>query len=169
MKIDYDKLRNRFIEDSSFGESFFKMSTELEDVRIDEVKVGSRLPFDIKVKDPELLIAYIKGFDNDKNRDFECVIYEECEKSGLLQRFYVDVLLERYTPVTDEDFDRLPDIWGVTFTSEEEGDIPIFHVRSMCNAGSDDAFEVDTGDKANLINTNADSDIMRLVKQAKLL
>lgn len=165
MTINYDKLRQKFAEDRSYAETFFKMSTELDDIRIDEVKAGPRLPFEIKGKDPELLIAYMKGHDNSKGRDFECVIYEECEKVGLLQRFYVACLWGQYHPVTDEDIDKLSNIWGVGFVSKEEGDTPLFHVRSVCNVGTEDAFEVDTKDKANLINTNVDSDIMKLIKQ----
>lgn len=166
MTIDYDKLRQKFLEDRDFAENFFKMSTELDDVRIDEIKTGPKLPFEIKAKDPELLIAYIKGYDNTNGRDFECVVYEECEEVGRLQRFYVAFLWNRYNPITDEDLDKLPDIWGVSFVSKEEGDTPIFHVRSVCNVGTEDAFEVDTKDKANLINTNVDSNIMKLIKQA---
>ena len=166
MTMDYDKLRQKFAEDRGFAENFCKMSMEMDDCRIDEVKIGPRLPFDIKAKDPELLIAYMKGHDHTKGRDFEYVLYEECEEAGLLQRLYVAVLWERYDPVTDEDFDKLPDIWGVTFVSREGIDTPIVHVRYVCNADSDGAFEVDAGEKANLINTNVDSDIMKLVKQA---
>ena len=167
MTMDYDKLRQIFAEDREFAEAFFKMSTELDDVRIDEVKAGPRLPFEIKAEDPELLIAYVKGHDNKKGRDFESVIYEECEEVGLLQRFYVACLWSRYAPVTDADFDKLPDIWGVGFVSNEESDTPIFHVRTMCESKGMDSLELDTGEKTNLINTRADSDIMKLVRQVR--
>ena len=166
MAIDYDKLRKKFAEDRSYAETFFKMSTELDDIQIDVVKAGTRLPFEIKGKDPELLIAYMKGHDNSKGRDFECVIYEECEEVGLLQRFYVACLWGQYHSVTDEDFDKLPNIWGVGFVSNEESDTPIFHVRALCEAEGIEPFEVDTGEKTNLINTDVDSDIMKMVKQA---
>ena len=166
MTMDYNKLRQKFAEDREFAETLFKMSTELDDVQIDEVKIGPKLPFEITAKDPELLIAYVKGHDNKKGRDFECVIYEECEEVGLLQRFYVACLWGRYNPVTDGDFDKLPNIWGVGFVSDGKSDKPIFHVRSMCEAEGVEPFEVDTGEKANLINTRVDSEIMRLVGQA---
>ncbi|MBR1740703.1 MAG: hypothetical protein IJ733_02320 [Lachnospiraceae bacterium] len=166
MTMDYDKLRRKFAEDREFAESFCKMSIEMDGCRIDEVKTGPRLPFEIEAKDPELLIAYMKGHDNKKDRDFEYVLYEECEEVGLLQRFYVACLWGRYNPVTDEDFDNLPNIWGVGFVSKEESATPIFHVRPMCEAEGMEPFEVDTGEKSNLININVDSDIMKLVKQA---
>ena len=166
MTMDYNKLRQKFEEDREFAEAFFKMSTELDDVRIDEVKVGPRLPLEIKAEDPELLIAYVKGHDNKKGRDFECVIYEECEKVGLLQRFYVACLWGQYDPVTNDDFDKLPNIWGVGFVSNEESDTPIFHVRTMCETEGMEPLELDTGEKSNLINTTVDSDIMKLIKQA---
>ena len=167
MTMDYDKLRRKFAEDREFAETFCKMSIGLDDCRIDDVKTGTGLPFEIKAKDPDLMIAYMKGHDNNKGRDFEYILYEECEEAGLLQRFYVAFLWGQYNPVTDEDFDNLPNIWGVTFVSNEESDTPIFHVRSMCEAEGMESFEVDTGEKANLINTNVDSDIMKLVRQAQ--
>ena len=166
MTIDYDKLRRKIAEDRGFAETFCKMSIELDDCRIDEVKIGPRLPFDITAKDPELLIAYMRGYDNNRGRDFEYVLYEECEEVGLLQRFYVACLWSRHDPVTDEDIDKLPDIWGVGFVSKEDSDTPIFNMRCMCEAEGMEPFEVDTGEKVNLINTDVDSEIMRLVKQA---
>lgn len=165
MTMDYNKLRQKFTEDREFAETFFKMSTELDDVRIDEIKAGPKLPYE-RDNDPEMMIAWMKGYDNKKGRNLEYILYEECEKFVTAQTAYVGFLWSRYNPVTNEDVDRLPDIWGVSFISGHGGETPILKVRAMLEAKGTAPSEVDTGDYQNLINADVDSDIMKLVKQA---
>ena len=162
MAIDYGKLRQKFAEDRAFAEKFFKMSTELDDFRIDEIKAGPKLPYE-RDNDPEMLVVWMKGHDNKKDRGFEYVLYEECEKFVTAQTAYVGFLWTRYNPVSNEDIDNLPDIWGVSFISGQGSKNPLLEVRAMCNADGIEPFEVDTGDMQNLVNVDVDSDIMKLI------
>ena len=151
--MDYDSLRNKFT-DKAFAEKFFCLSTEQDECQIDEIQTS--LPIE-REEAADALIVYMKGSSNGK--PFEYVLFKESEYPDLMQSVYLAHIWGQYHPVTDDDFGKLPFFWGVTFS--HGGTAPIGHVRWVCD--EDPSLELETGEKLNIISTDVDSEIMRLV------
>lgn len=164
--MDTEKLRKRLASDREFATRFFSLVTEIEDLELNTVSEGPNLPFEHD-EDPGLLIAYAKGHDNTKGKDVEIVFFEEHEHPTIVEGAYLHLLWEQYDPITDKDFDNLPEVYGISFYAvDSDTTTPLFHVRMVESGGTDDQIVMDTGDYLNLINKDADSEIMSLVREA---
>ena len=164
--MNTEKLRKKLANDIEFATRFFSLTTEIRGLELGEVFEGPNLPF-ADDKDPGILIAYAKGQDSMRGKTVEIALFEEHEYPTIVEGAYLHLLWKRYDPVTDEDFEALPEVYGISFHADvADTTTPLFHVRMAVNGGMDDQIVTDTGDYLNLINKGADSEIMRLVRKA---
>ena len=168
MHIDYDKLREKFT-DREFAEKFFSLTTELSDFTVDEIIPGSKLPYENDL-DPEHLVVYIKGRNNDTGKTVEYLFFEETPNKDNLNAahiIYLNSVWRRYPTLFDEDLDDLPDVYTISFCSDaDHKDQPICRLRWKESQDGGKEKNVGVGDYFNLINKEADSEIMRMVSTA---
>ena len=145
------------------------MSAEMTDFQIDDISLNPKL-FEDRDNDPAAVIVRMKGHDG-KGHPFIMVLLERREKMQLMMRAYTAWLWEPYHPITDQDFENLPDLYQISF-AEESGasEQPILHVRSACTVRDSSGVTFDVMDEndgvfMNYINLNAgDSAVLELLK-----
>lgn len=159
-------IRTNFVNDPELAEDFLRLVTELPLCRLDEVFPGPALPFECN-DDPEAMIVLMRGYDVGSDKPVEMVLIEKNEKLSILTSLYVACIWGRFNPITDEDFQNLPDLYEVGFYTEgDDQEHPLLRMRwEMVPVKGDNMarLEMDTGNYVNLINTNVDSDVMKLL------
>ena len=168
--IDIEKLRDHFVKDKDFAEKFFALSTELSDYTIEEISTDPKLK-EYHENDPGAIIVMIKGHCSN-GHPFTMVLLRPDENIKALLRAYIGWLWEPYNPITDRDFENLPDLYEITFddNSTEAPEHPILHIRTRLSYMKNgeqvmDDKDVNDGVFVNLINMNAEkSEILEMIE-----
>ena len=160
-----ERLRQKLESDSSYAEKFLQLVTEEEKTTLKSVWTKSELPYTLK-NDPKAIIVMLTGYNPKTKRELIMILLDNRENIREWSAYYPTFVWKPYNPISDSDFMKLPDVYPIIFEMNETNypEEPLFRARMTC-INSEEPIELDDGVKINLINTNADSKIMRMLSE----
>ena len=167
LKIDdrFKKWMRRRLQDKDYAERVLKVVMETNECELLNVWPHAALPGNIE-GDPETMIGMLKGIDHRDGKEFIVGIFGEWKDFSDLMIEYVGCFWKMYDPITLRDFEKLPCIYEIAFESRESEE-PIRQLRWNIESKDKDGCLFDTteydGMKVNLINTDLDSDVIRII------
>lgn len=160
-----EKLRQKFGNDLSYAEKFLQLVTEEKELSLKSVWTKAELPYPPK-NDPKAIITMLTGCYPKKKKEVVAVLLDNRENIKDLSIAYPSFIWEQYHPVTDLDFMRLPIVYPIIFEMNRTHcpEEALFRAR-MLSDNTETPIELNVGMKINMINTNADSEIMRMLSE----
>ena len=153
------------LSDQDYAERIMKELVDNSDCPLLKVHPHAALPVKM-AEDPEVMIGLIKGYDNVKDKEFLLAIFGRWEDFRSVSNAYIGMLWGMYKPLTNEDFENLPQIYMVAFT-KNESDQPLIKLRNRfqmeVNGVVTEEREYEEV-KVNLVNTNVDSKLIKIIK-----
>ncbi len=173
--MDHLKVDDRFkswmrwkLTDREYAEKVMKALVELEDCTLLKVHPHAALPIQSS-EDPEAMIGLIKGHDNEKDKDFLLAIFGDWDGFKDLSEIYIGALWGMYDPVSDRDFELLPDIYEAAFI-HDDSEHPMHRVRWTMTSPDGDIEKLENSfdnTKINIVNIGVDSEILRIITGRK--
>lgn len=170
LKVDdrFKKWMRRRLQDTDYAERVLKAVVESDNCELMKVWPHAALPGKID-GDPEAMIGMMKGIDHRDGKEFIVGIFGKWEDFSDLMIEYVGCFWNMYNPITTRDFEKLPCIYEIAFESKESEE-PILRLRWNVESKDRNGSLLETteydGMKVNLINTNLDSDVIRIITGA---
>ena len=153
------------LSDHDYAERVMKVLVDNSDCTLLKVHPHAALPVKM-VDDPEVMIGLIKGYDNVKDKEFLLAVFGRWEDFRSVSNAYIGMLWGMYKPLTNEDFENLPQIYMVAFT-KNESDQPLIKLRNRfqmeVNGVVTEGREYEEV-KVNLVNTNVDSNLIEIIR-----
>ncbi|MBR3241584.1 MAG: hypothetical protein IKF90_02640, partial [Parasporobacterium sp.] len=157
---EFKSWMRKKLSDRDYAERVMKVLVDNSDCTLLKVHPHAALPVKM-VDDPEVMIGLIKGYDNVKDKEFLLAVFGRWEDFQSVSNAYIGMLWGMYKPLTNEDFENLPQIYMVAFT-KNESDQPLIKLRNRfqmeVNGVVTEEREYEEV-KVNLVNTNVDSNL----------
>ena len=162
---EFKSWMRKKLSDQDYAERVMKVLVDNSDCTLLKVHPHAALPVKM-VDDPEVMIGLIKGYDNVKDKEFLLAIFGRWEDFRSVSNAYIGMLWGMYKPLTNEDFENLPQIYMVAFT-KNESDQPLIKLRNRfqmeVNGVVTEEREYEEV-KVNLVNTNVDSNLIEIIR-----
>ena len=162
---EFKSWMRKKLSDRDYAERVMKEFVDNSESVLIKVHPHAALPVKM-VDDPEVMIGLIKGYDNVKDKEFLLAIFGRWEDFRFVSNEYIGMLWGMYKPLTNEDFENLPQIYMVAFT-KNESDQPLIKLRNRfqmeVNGVVTEEREYEEV-KVNLVNTNVDSNLIEIIR-----
>ena len=162
---EFKSWMRKKLSDRDYAERIMKVLVDYSDCTLLKVHPHAALPVKM-VDDPEVMIGLIKGYDNVKDKEFLLAVFGRWEDFRSVSNAYIGALWGMYKPLSNEDFENLPQIYMVAFT-KNESDQPLIKLRNRfqmeVNGVVTEEREYEEV-KVNLVNTNVDSKLIKIIR-----
>ena len=162
---EFKSWMRKKLSDQDYAERVMKVLVDNSDCTLLKVHPHAALPVKM-VDDPEVMIGLIKGYDNVKDKEFLLAVFGRWEDFRSVSNAYIGMLWGMYKPLSNEDFENLPQIYMVAFT-KNESDQPLIKLRNRfqmeVNGVVTEEREYEEV-KVNLVNTNVDSNLIEIIR-----
>ena len=162
---EFKSWMRKKLSDQDYAERVMKVLVDNSDCTLLKVHPHAALPVKM-VDDPEVMIGLIKGYDNVKDKEFLLAVFGRWEDFRSVSNAYIGMLWGMYKPLTNGDFENLPQIYMVAFT-KNESDQPLIKLRNRfqmeVNGVVTEEREYEEV-KVNLVNTNVDSNLIEIIR-----
>ena len=162
---EFKSWMRKKLSDHDYAERVMKVLVDNSDCTLLKVHPHAALPVKM-VDDPEVMIGLIKGYDNVKDKEFLLAIFGRWEDFRFVSNEYIGALWGMYKPLSNEDFENLPQIYMVAFT-KNESDQPLIKLRNRFQMEVNGVVTEDREYeevKVNLVNTNVDSKLIKIIR-----
>lgn len=162
---EFKSWMRKKLSDRDYAERVMKVLVDNSDCTLLKVHPHAALPVKM-VEDPEVMIGLIKGYDNVKDKEFLLAVFGRWEDFRSVSNAYIGALWGMYKPLSNEDFENLPQIYMVAFT-KNESDQPLIKLRNRFQMEVNGVVTEDREYeevKVNLVNTNVDSKLIKIIR-----
>lgn len=155
-------MRNR-LKDRDYAERVLKMVSQKEEAVLVDSWLHAALPEGSETKDdPEAMIGMLKGRDGENGKEFIVAFFGKWDDCEDVVFQYVWYIWSMYHPVTDSDFEKLPELIEVAFRDLDREDEMVL-LRWMETTDPKEILPGFEKHKINLINTKIDSEMIRII------